>query len=1006
MSKRKNLLLLSLAAVFSAAVLVGCGETVDPTPGPVEETGYTLTVSKDSNVSEVVISDANGALSDLTGIEEGTRLSATVTCVTDYEVSTVVFDGVSISATNGVYNFVMPGKDATLAVTSVKSTVYSAITVEADDGVASFSITDRGMEVSDLTNVAEGTELVISATPAAHFDITEVTLNGTALEANTNGTWSFTMPAASVEVGIASEQVEYAVNYSIPLDYMNYYIGEVTAADEDGNTIRSGDYVEVGSTVTLSIPTKSGGYTNYTWSGENGGSYSNLYVGGLYIYDNGTVSHPAASDIDETNASVVHYSFVVGEEDTDIYLNYNNVYSKDNGGINVNLVFPESGLTAINYSASDCYYSSFSFILLREEGFMIEKLTYTSPEGNETDLSSKISSLISFDGLFGTINWNSYYSGMNFEDGGKLTFEGSKHEVRNISFVGAENIEGLDDVTTRLVAGETFSLNGVTAKDGYSIADIEVTGLADDAEDPVEHSYSGWNVYFTMPDNDVTITFTVIENGTVTITAGKHIKSYHLRDTASFRASGTDVTSGEPGASLYLFAEAEEGYILPATVAVTVGETTTDAEQQEGYNYDTYETAYYYEIVMPEDGSDVSVTIPDAVEPVTASAGINSAGSIQFDANYSSTCDFAPGQNVAFTIRLNSPLNYLTSVFIEEDEDIEVTWSQRGNTTIYACSFTMPETDVTINYTVGTYPTTNRALSITSSIQGVEVYNMYSSISVNNADSNVSISLRGTSSDTLSQNIAVRDDTVTQISIAPKPGYIPVVSYTTADGSTPVQSSNTSSYYYNITCTSAVTGISISFIADTPVSYTVTKDSSVTGDVAYTCSVDKVAVGSDVTDFGDVYKGSYVDLKVTTEAPEGYAYIVTFTDSDGDALSYSSYYGGYNIQGDFKVTISLSQEYTLSIVNNTNGSISSSNVGIKYGAYNTYYAYNLPVTVFGGVSVYPYISYYGTAPYSYTFKIGETVVKEGSGLTSSVNSYDTSEFFAVTGDVVLTIWMD
>ena len=156
MSKRKNLLLLSLAAVFSAAVLVGCGETVDPTPGPVEETGYTLTVSKDSNVSEVVISDANGALSDLTGIEEGTRLSATVTCVTDYEVSTVVFDGVSISATNGVYNFVMPGKDATLAVTSVKSTVYSAITVEADDGVASFSITDRGMEVSDLTNVAEG----------------------------------------------------------------------------------------------------------------------------------------------------------------------------------------------------------------------------------------------------------------------------------------------------------------------------------------------------------------------------------------------------------------------------------------------------------------------------------------------------------------------------------------------------------------------------------------------------------------------------------------------------------------------------------------------------------------------------------------------------------------------------------------------------------------------------------------------------------------------------------
>ena len=315
MSKRKNLLLLSLAAVFSAAVLVGCGETVDPTPGPVEETGYTLTVSKDSNVIEVVISDANGALSDLTGIEEGTRLSATVTCVTDYEVSTVVFDGVTISPTNGVYNFVMPEKDATLAVTSVKSTVYSAITVEADDGVSSFSITDRGMEVSDLTNVAEGTELVISATPAAHFEIIEVSLNGTALEANTNGTWSFTMPAASVEVGIASEQFEYAIRSVIPMqDMVNYNLDSVKLSREDGSAIADGDYVEAGSKVVVSVVGVN------SW----GGYYSNPST--VFINVNGNVYNPTSENIDADDRYVLNYTIDMPETDATVYV-CNNIHS-------------------------------------------------------------------------------------------------------------------------------------------------------------------------------------------------------------------------------------------------------------------------------------------------------------------------------------------------------------------------------------------------------------------------------------------------------------------------------------------------------------------------------------------------------------------------------------------------------------------------------------------------------------------------------------------------------
>lgn len=995
MSKRKNLLLLSLAAVFSAAVLVGCGETVDPTPGPVEETGYTLTVSKDSNVSEVVISDANGALSDLTGIEEGTRLSATVTCVTDYEVSTVVFDGVTISPTNGVYNFVMPGKDATLAVTSVKSTVYSAITVEADDGVASFSITDRGMEVSDLTNVAEGTELVISATPAAHFEIIEVSLNGTALEANTNGTWSFTMPAASVEVGIASEQFEYAIRSVIPMqDMVNYNLDSVKLSREDGSAIADGDYVEAGSKVVVSVVGVN------SW----GGYYSNPST--VFINVNGNVYNPTSENIDADDRYVLNYTIDMPETDATVYVSFNNsVSSQENGGVKVTLDLPE-GLEAINYSA-DAYYSSsnFSLIVKRVDGFLVDTITYSDAD-NET-LSINTSN-IKFYGDYGYFNLNPYSAGLTgyeFVNDYTIAFAGSIHETQAINYVNADKISGGANFVKSCIPGEYVSISNITPADSNSsISAIKVEGLAEGVEGAFYSQWEGWSIYFQMPANEITITFTVVENGEVTVVTGEGIKEYHLQTSYYYNPNSSDVVGGAPGATLYLHVVAEDGFLPPNTATTNIGENGTTLTLNSGSDY-YGNPDYYYSFTMPADGSDVTITVPDAVPTYTVSAQTSDVARIDLD-----TTAASEGAEVTFSIYLSSALYNLDDVYIVEDESIDVTFTQsQWSVTSYSGSFTMPAKNVTLAIKTSEKPKITTAFSIGTSVDDVNVDDTFTAIRVSNSNSNVSESISSAAG--ASSSFEFLENSSTSITIEPAAGYEPKV-YCTAGGTETEVSGNFGggTYSYNITIAANTTAIRVEMVKATPVTYNVTADDSVNDGLSsldYTCSVDGVEVAAGTTNFGDVYLGSYVDLVINTPPESGYNYVVTFTNaSTGYELSYDANKGGYYVAGNFNVTISLVQSYSVTFINETNGTIpnSSSYFALYTSNYSNIYDGDI-ILASETVRIRPYISipYGTTVTYSFTLTIGEEVVCSGTDLTSTYADYST--YYLVDGDVEFHVWL-
>lgn len=89
---------------------------------------------------------------------------------------------------------------------TVDEPVYHKLTVETDSGVESVSIKDGDTVVSDLTRIEEGTELTAVVDLKEDFEISAVTLDGTAVSA-TGGSYVFDMPSKDATFKVTTKAV-------------------------------------------------------------------------------------------------------------------------------------------------------------------------------------------------------------------------------------------------------------------------------------------------------------------------------------------------------------------------------------------------------------------------------------------------------------------------------------------------------------------------------------------------------------------------------------------------------------------------------------------------------------------------------------------------------------------------------------------------------------------------------------------------------------------------------
>lgn len=134
---------------------------------------FDITVAKTTNGTVTVKGGKTAALKDET-------IDLVITPDKGYEVDTVKVNGEAITGTS----FKMPEKDVTIEVTFKKSTYTVTVAAAAN-----------GTVTADKATAQMGDTVTVTATPDKDYELSKITVNGTAITGNT-----FTMPAENVTV--------------------------------------------------------------------------------------------------------------------------------------------------------------------------------------------------------------------------------------------------------------------------------------------------------------------------------------------------------------------------------------------------------------------------------------------------------------------------------------------------------------------------------------------------------------------------------------------------------------------------------------------------------------------------------------------------------------------------------------------------------------------------------------------------------------------------------------
>lgn len=141
---------------------------------------FDITIAKTANGTVTVKGGKTASVKDET-------IDLVITPDKGYEVDTVKVNGEAITGTS----FTMPEKDVTIEVTFKKSTYTVTVAAAAN-----------GTVTADKATAQMGDTVTVTATPDTDYELSKITVNGTAITGNT-----FTMPAENVTIAAEFKKI-------------------------------------------------------------------------------------------------------------------------------------------------------------------------------------------------------------------------------------------------------------------------------------------------------------------------------------------------------------------------------------------------------------------------------------------------------------------------------------------------------------------------------------------------------------------------------------------------------------------------------------------------------------------------------------------------------------------------------------------------------------------------------------------------------------------------------
>ena len=337
-------------------------------------------------------------------------------------------------------------------------------------------------------------------------------------------------------------------------------------------------------------------------------------------------------------------------------------------------------------------YTSFNFAIANKKGYKVDRVYYIAEgQTEEVEVTS---------GRRGQ-----YY--IYLESNITLYVVMAEATISSIIFENADNLD-LERSTYVLEATEGDSvLLDMYAKAGYYIDSVSV-----DATSQEEGIWASSYTSFTMPNHDVTFTFSIKENIRVNIAEHSKIAEYKIFDDYEL----TNETTGyAPGGKLYITATAVEGYTVSNIYALN--NETGEEVYSDFYNG----KASIY--TTPDCGMTIFFEVAQA-KAVTLSA---TEGGVATFANGSTTAYFLPGDQVEFTVQANEGYK-VKSVKTSDD-----TYVSSYDSTFY---FYMGEneTEVIIEFELITYATVTLS-ALVGDLTRVEVEGFDSGVSLKEGSS-------------------------------------------------------------------------------------------------------------------------------------------------------------------------------------------------------------------------------------------------------------------------------
>lgn len=473
-------------------------------------------------------------------------------------------------------------------------------------------------------------------------------------------TATFALGTSDTEVTITLKAKEYSIGTPAILgDMASYYITGVTFSAADQTK------VAYGTEVTVTV----------LFDQESGAGASDIEGAVVYINGVGKALTPDESSMVGSGWSVGYTKatakFTMPAEDVEVavFMGYSYVAEDEASGLTLKVEPNE--YVQVYGAAEGVYYEQVSLLYTVEPGYKVTGWEYSNDGGE------------SWEPFTGFYSGSTTGSIATYSVGtGEITLRVVGEFVGSapITYTNGDKVETTEtgELPTEATIGETVTI-GYKGAEGYSITDAAtIEGV--DPEDVITNyeNWGGeWQISFVMPENEVTITFSIGENGKLSYAANEHVTSVEFRDSSW---DGNVITSAAAGAYVYAYVTVEEGYTL-VSGSVNGGEAIEANTDYDGNSYIAF--------AMPSDGSDAELTLN--VGAIHNLSYVESEDySVSFTVDYVTAEQAAAGQTVDFTLRPSSVFVTPTKVTVNGEE---VTFSKSSYGNSYSGSFTMPDED-------------------------------------------------------------------------------------------------------------------------------------------------------------------------------------------------------------------------------------------------------------------------------------------------------------------------